>query len=118
MQRIELAIYPLVVRLSLRLLSLLLAVSMSPGFVELIEDAAHLVVVGQSEHADPGHGCPEHGCTPASHHCGCCASLPMVPPSMTADLGAPAELGTPWLQDSERGGPQGFRTQLERPPIA
>lgn len=96
-----------------------LALSMSPGLVELAEDGVHLALDGQTDHAEGEDACPEHGCAPTSHRCGCCVAialgsavetLPHVPrPTLSWGQFSPCPAST---------GPLGFVAQLERPPRA
>jgi hypothetical protein len=106
------------VSLAFRLLALALALSMSPGFVELVEDGAHVLFAGHSDHADGEQSCPEHGCTPSSHRCACCASLPMTSSPSPMVIAAASDVGSIHLPCGDTAGPRGFRTRLERPPIA
>jgi hypothetical protein len=77
------------------LLTLLMCVSLTPGWVELLENLEHLVHDGHLAHtedhlAHAGHDHEdssahealeaEHGCTPMSHSCGCHVSVPVVLP--------------------------------------
>ena len=69
-----------------RLLVALLAVSILPGWTELLENIEHLLHDGhlahsaqhdeaaEDEHADTD----EHGCTPMQHHCPCHVSIQAV----------------------------------------
>lgn len=79
------------VRASLRkLLTFLLCLSLTPGWMELLENLEHLLhdghlahVVEHNEHEDVAtHDAleAEHGCTPVSHICGCHSSIPAVLP--------------------------------------
>jgi len=72
-----------------RILSLLLILTMLPGWGELIETAEHLLHDGHLPHstaheesADSEHhnvATTEHGCTPTSHQCECHVSIPILP---------------------------------------
>lgn len=67
----------------LTLFVLFLAVSMTPGAVELLENVAHAVTHGDAAHADDaGHSerssKDEHGCSGAVHTCRCCHSAHYV----------------------------------------
>jgi hypothetical protein len=68
----------------------LMIFNLFPGSEVLVETVAHLVHDGHLPHSDQhdqvagSEDCDdsdEHGCTPLSHHCGCCASLAAIPPS-------------------------------------
>lgn len=62
-------------RLALTLFVLVLAWSMLPGGVELLENASHLVAHGDLAHpSKSGHTPfnPEHGCGGGFHLCSCC----------------------------------------------
>ena len=70
-----------------RLLVALLALSILPGWTELLENLEHLLHDGHLAHSvqhddvavDEGHeGADEHGCTPMAHQCGCHASMQAV----------------------------------------
>ena len=65
------------------LLVALLALSILPGWPELLENVEHLLHDGHLAHsaqheeaADEGHAAlDEHGCTPMAHQCGCHTSV-------------------------------------------
>ena len=106
------------VRLWLKLLAVPLALSMSPGLVELVDDATHYVLEGRTDHAEGEDACPEHGCAPSSHHCGCCTSIAMVATSAAVHVRGPLlRLGLP-VAEATAAGPAGVRTLIERPPTA
>ena len=106
-------------RFSLHALVYLLALSTSPGLVELAEDAAHLRLAGHTEHGDDAdEECSEHGCTPASHHCGCCASIAMAAPTDGAIVRHADRTPQTWAAEVPPAGPSGVRDPLERPPTA
>lgn len=96
-----------------------LALAMTPGAFELVENTAHLVSEGHLAHAaadgdrhEPAG--PEHGCTPIFHFCGCHASLAL--------LGAPAppadDLRAVGLSGRLAPDPRsaGFWPSVDRPP--
>lgn len=89
---------------------------MSPGLVELMDDAAHLVIEGQTDHAEGEDACPEHGCTPSSHHCGCCTSVAMAAPSAVLWVRGASLALRQDLPGMDRVGPTGVRVLIERPP--
>ena len=72
-------------------LTLLLCLSLLPGWSELIENAEHLAHDGHLAHvvshdeaeAEATHDAlqAEHGCTPVSHTCPCHSSIPVVLPA-------------------------------------
>lgn len=73
----------------LRLLAtLLVCISMLPGWVEIVENIEHLVHDGHLAHLGDHAGDEEvahhdaleaeHGCTPTNHTCGCHASVPIL----------------------------------------
>lgn len=74
-----------------QLLLLVLCVTLTPGWMELVENVEHLVHDGhlahQGAHDDDQHVAAhdaleaEHGCTPVSHICGCHASIPALLPA-------------------------------------
>jgi len=106
------------VRLWIKLLAVPLALSMSPGLVELVDDAAHYVLEGRTDHAEGADACPEHGCAPSSHHCGCCTSIAMAATSAAVHVRGPLlGLGLP-VAEPTAVGPSGVRTLIERPPTA
>lgn len=106
------------VRLWLKLLAVPLALSMSPGLVELVDDATHYVLEGRTDHAEGEDACPEHGCAPSSHHCGCCTSIAMAATSAAVRVRGPLlGLGLP-VAETTATGPSGVRTPIERPPTA
>lgn len=83
--------YPLPVRTVLRqLLTLVLCLSLLPGWGELLENAEHLLHDGHLAHLVDHHDDEdrathealeaEHGCTPVSHTCPCHTSIPAVLP--------------------------------------
>ena len=77
-------------------MTLLMCVSLMPGWVEVLENIEHLVHDGHLAHtedheAHDGHDHEdvaahealealeaEHGCTPMSHSCGCHVSVPVI----------------------------------------
>jgi hypothetical protein len=79
-----------------RLLTLLLCISLMPGWTELLENLEHLAhdghlahLVGHDEGEDvAGHEAleAEHGCTPVRHTCGCHTSVPVILPDAPPDL--------------------------------
>lgn len=106
------------VRLWIKLLAVPLALSMSPGLVELVDDATHYVLEGRTNHAEGEDACPEHGCAPSSHHCGCCTSIAMAATSAAVRVRGPLlGLGAP-VAETTAVGPSGVRTLIERPPTA
>ncbi len=97
----------------------MLALAMTPGSAEIMENAAHLLAEGHLAHVaadgdqhEPAG--PEHGCTPVFHFCGCHASLAFLatPAPPTADLRAAGFSGR--LTADSRS--TGFRTSIDRPP--
>ncbi len=74
-------------------MTLLMCISLMPGWVEILENIEHLVHDGHLAHtedheAHDGHDHEdvaaheaieaEHGCTPMSHSCGCHVSVPVL----------------------------------------
>lgn len=90
-----------------------------PGVGELVEDAVHVALDEHGRgHASGEIPCPEHGCTPTSHHCSCCVSL-------SVDAVAPQALvPSAHVSDSHASWPpsatprSGFTRRLLRPPAA
>ena len=100
------------------LLALTLAISLSPGLVELLDDAAHLALEGHTDHVDGEDACPEHGCTPGSHHCGCCTSIAVAGAPSAAAVPFSRAIQRRWSIDLVRRGPEGATSRLRRPPRA
>ncbi len=62
-------------------LPLVLAISLQPEVLELVETIAHRVTTGHFAHSaddDQPLGTAEHGCSATQHHCTCCTSQPML----------------------------------------
>lgn len=87
------------------LLSLVLVVSLTPGWGELLENLEHLLHDGHlahfSQHMETEDGgidehaaTDEHGCTLLSHNCPCHVSVPAI---FTAREGLPTVL-LPWTE--------------------
>lgn len=103
------------------LLLALVTLSLTPGLVEAVHDTVHQLLEEQAEahadRADVEDACPEHGCTPLTHHCSCCVSMPAMqttgplPPSRA--LRAQLQTLTPRLGTR---GADGISAQLQRPP--
>ncbi len=77
------------------LLVALLVHGLVPAFGEVVEAAVHYATTGHLAHSDADHGDlgdqgDEHGCSPTSHHCTCCAAQPVVA------LGGAAALPVTW----------------------
>ncbi len=96
---------------------------MNPTLVEGVGQALHQLVDASTAHADnAGHvdhdeGCPEDGCTPVSHHCGCCASVHAIrTPMPTWPQPSLRAVWMGWHLAESREGPHGVALQLERPP--
>lgn len=103
-------------RIWLKILAVPLALSMSPGLVELVDDAAHYVLEGRTDHAEGADACPEHGCAPSSHHCGCCTSIAMAATSAVVQVRGPRLARQLTVAETTATGPSGVRTLIERPP--
>lgn len=95
-----------------------LAVGLVPGFGELIEDGAHLVLEGRTDHDEGEVPCPEHGCAPTSHHCSCCASASIEAYAPEVRVAHTPFVGVRRVGASERGDRPGFRSPPLRPPTA
>ena len=98
-------------------LAVILALGSAPGVVEIVEDGAHLLLEGHTDHVDAQAPCPEHGCTPTSHHCGCCKT------QQVADVGvavavpeSPTDVQR-WASEEAGPAPSGVARRLRRPPI-
>ncbi len=100
------------------LLLLWLAITLIPGTGELLQDAAHLVFEGRTDHVDGHDPCPEHGCTPIDHHCSCCSSLVAVQRGEDPlALVTPAPRRVAVWPPAGRGA-RGFSPSILRPPAA
>ena len=102
-----------------KICAFILALAMTPGAVEILENAAHLVTEGHLAHVAPDGdrhepAGPEHGCTPVFHHCGCHASLAFVgtQPSPAGNLHA-VGFSSPPAADPQL---TGFWPSIDRPP--
>ena len=65
------------------LLVLLLIHGLAPAFGEVAEAVVHYATTGHLAHSDADEGDlgdqgDEHGCSPTSHRCACCAQQPVV----------------------------------------
>ncbi len=93
----------------------MLALSLMPGWMELLENLEHLTHDGHlahlSDHSeDKDVACQEaleaeHGCTPISHHCGCHTSTPGLAPDGPLPLETAAVI-------TKRETPQGVEGRL------
>lgn len=96
-----------------------LASALVPGVSEFIEDAVHVAIDSHaSDHVEGEEPCPEHGCAPTSHHCGCCTSMSLAASAsanVVAECRASGELVVHGLPGVER---PGFERRLPRPPSA
>jgi len=106
------------VRVVLEAFVYVLALSMSPGLVELVDDAGHVLLEGHTDCEEDGDECCGTGCTPTSHHCGCCISIAMAPASVSCDVDGPNYAQSLRAPLPEEDGPSGVRSELERPPSA
>src|SRR5690349_14782360 len=106
------------VRRTLRmLLCMLVVLGLVPGATELVENLEHILHDGHLRHgethelAHADESCApetdEHGCTPLSHDCGCCASISGLPDVPSPDLQAPlaTSIGTRLGSITDRGPP-------------
>lgn len=111
-----------------KLLLLVMAISLLPGWVEIAENVEHLLHDGHlahsEEHEDGAHAeadhptTDEHGCTPMAHQCGCCRSMPAVvdgPQPPPAVMLAVTSVG---LHEPERSWSSRALAPPTRPPIA
>jgi hypothetical protein len=66
---------------------------LAPGFAEAAEALVHYAATGHLAHSpgeqDLGEQGAEHSCGVAFHHCGCCASMGMMPHERS-DVACPA----------------------------
>ncbi len=103
------------------LLLIALICGLVPALGETVELAVHYAATGHVAHLEPGETDlgskgKEHGCGPTDHHCGCCASQPvLLPPDLTPvlSLGEPGES----LLGPEEPVAQGVLRRMLRPPI-
>jgi hypothetical protein len=109
-------------RRSVALVAVFLTYLMVPGSLELTESIAHLVVHGDTAHADSeGHGEPggadEHGCSGGYHLCVCHHSTGFVVPlGMAVDRPVAPEAGGPAVETGSA--PSAAVGRIFRPPIA
>lgn len=91
---------------------------MSPGLLEIVNDAAHELLAGHAKCGDDAGGCCGGGCTPASADCACCITVAVVAPSMSTEVRAPDHSLSLIGALPDRDGPRGVHAELERPPRA
>ncbi len=108
------------IRLS-KVCAFLLVLAISPGFGEIVENAAHLFAEGHLAHVAPEGDRheptgPEHGCTPLFHFCGCHASLAFLgaQPLPATDLRLAGNSSQPTPVPRLTG----FWPSIDRPPQA
>lgn len=115
-----------------RLLIALLALTLLPGWPEVIENVEHLVHDGHLAHSDAhddaadeqaahhAHGdTDEHGCTPMAHRCPCHVSLAaLVPPGALPSAGQWLDLPVGTVPSAEGGPLTRAIPPPTRPPIA
>lgn len=101
------------------MLALALLVLVTPGATELLEDATHYAIHGDTFH-DAGHD-DDHCCSGAFHFCSCHARTHAAPGPTAAALAAEQVLARalPDAQVYLSGGPaDAHRSELIRPPSA
>jgi len=112
----------MIVRCALQILAVFLAWQMVPGSAEIVENAVHLIVHGDTAHgsadADHGEGDPEHGCSGSVHLCSCHASVNLAVSAVAqaAFVEACRDTKTVWLTDGTPA--RAHLAALFRPPIA
>ena len=111
--------YPIAVVAYLRAaLVVFLALGTNPGVVELMQDGVHLLLGGHDDHGDDVPACPEHGCTPTSHRCGCCTAQQIIASSIATDVPGTSPMTYRWATPAQAVGPRGVGSPLLRPPTA
>lgn len=100
------------------LLLAVLALAMSPGVLELLDDGVHLLTEGRTDHGDEAEACPEHGCTATAHYCACCTSLAFANTPGALRVPTDALVLLPRGLDHRARGPRGVAQRHQRPPIA
>lgn len=102
------------------LIAIILVFMLTPGAVELVENAAHMVSEGHSAHAfdDAGHTPEgdEHGCSGTFHACSCHASPVFIvgQSSLAVSMACPAT--TSHLVDHGARLTRGYDLGVFRPP--
>ncbi len=126
-------------------LALMLAVSMTPGAPELVENAVHLLGHGDTAHAEASHSSnsshssdsshsssskdadedrdhegesDEHGCSGTYHACGCHASPHFADNTTTVRLGSLAKSSGTIALDPRTLADSGVTVGIDRPPQA
>lgn len=92
-----------------------------PALGEALEAVVHYVESGHIAHltqgeTDLGDLGQEHGCGPTSHHCGCCASQPVLAAGTQRLASLAVPVGEPVVSEGLRY-VEGARARLFRPPI-
>ncbi len=100
------------------ILVVVLALGLSPGLMELIEDGVHLVTDGHDDHAEGERACPEHGCAPTSHRCECCVAHPVLASRAANEVPNAPMRSHRWIEPAPHEGPRGVSRSLLRPPSA
>lgn len=102
-----------------KICALVLALAMTPGSVEIVENTGHLLAQGHLAHVEADGdrhepSGPEHGCTPVFHVCGCHTSLAFLgpQPSPASNLGV-IGFSSPPAPDPQL---TGFWPSIDRPP--
>lgn len=105
----------------MRGLALLVCFCMSPGLTELLQDASHLLTAGHTVHDDShsdhhGEPSPEHGCSGVQHRCSChvTPSIDLAEVACLPELATAERVAVLWIRLGS--GPDGVRSELERPP--
>lgn len=102
------------------IIAALLAYLMVPGAIEIVENVAHLVTHGDAAHADAEHSDDgprdEHGCSAASHACGCHGNPSFVAGSGAPDAPARPATATARPRAGAGANDSGFVSRLLRPP--
>jgi hypothetical protein len=99
-------------------LALALLLGTTPGVVELVEDGAHWVLDGHTDHAEGETPCPEHGCTPTSHQCGCCVGLQLAHVGARVVVPRAPAGESSWIPSTSGAPRPGVTRGLFRPPAA
>lgn len=95
---------------------------MTPGTIELTEHAVHLVIHGDSGHADRDHAQDsshdEHGCSGSYHACSCHGSPTFMDGAASPRVPTVSPRGQALSAAPESALDSGFALGIDRPPRA
>jgi hypothetical protein len=104
----------------LPIIAVLMVYAMTPGALELTENAVHLVRHADTAHADGDHAedsdRDEHGCSGTYHACTCHSSPHFVDNSVAPRAAAPLPAPTVRLPVIVAPVDSGFARDIDRPP--